>query len=223
MLWSSCLGQVWGFLNVTNWAKLRGTNWAKVIFGLYLKWFQAIFFLLSYHFVCVQLSANFLKIAFFKKKGCKSFFLQFVCFKFNFENALFYGLLKHYNNRGFSQFLCFIMLKEKRIGKQKMITGISGFWVFFFRSKMAVSWRTSVFQKCFAETLVSIVFFGCALFGPSCRKKGKFWTPTKKKKKLTDNWKALFLYILFLFFCLFFLLEGLRVRWGGPKGHLTWP
>ena len=29
----------------------------------------------------------------------------------------------------------------------------------------------------------------------------------------------------FLFFVLFFLffLEGLRVRWGGPKGHLTWP
>ena len=30
---------------------------------------------------------------------------------------------------------------------------------------------------------------------------------------------------VFLFFVLFFLfvLEGLRVRWGGPKGHLTWP
>ena len=29
----------------------------------------------------------------------------------------------------------------------------------------------------------------------------------------------------FLFFVLFFLifLEGLRVRWGGPLGHLTWP
>ena len=25
-----------------------------------------------------------------------------------------------------------------------------------------------------------------------------------------------------LFFC-FVFLEGLRVRWGGPKGHLTWP
>ena len=25
------------------------------------------------------------------------------------------------------------------------------------------------------------------------------------------------------FFCFCFCLEGLRVRWGGPKGHLTWP
>ena len=36
------------------------------------------------------------------------------------------------------------------------------------------------------------------------------------------------LVFLFLFLFLFFLfcfvfLEGLRVRWGGPKGHLTWP
>ena len=47
---------------------------------------------------------------------------------------------------------------------------------------------------------------------------------------MTDNWEAHFLvFCVFLFFvcfcwflfCLFF--EGLRVRWGGPKGHLTWP
>ena len=32
-------------------------------------------------------------------------------------------------------------------------------------------------------------------------------------------------FFVFLFFCffVFFFLEGLRVRWGGPKGHLTWP
>ena len=33
--------------------------------------------------------------------------------------------------------------------------------------------------------------------------------------------------LFFVFFVLFFVfrfsLEGLRVRWGGPKGHLTWP
>ena len=34
----------------------------------------------------------------------------------------------------------------------------------------------------------------------------------------------LFVFFLFLFlFCFCFFLEGLRVRWGGPKGHLTWP
>ena len=27
----------------------------------------------------------------------------------------------------------------------------------------------------------------------------------------------------FVFFVVFLLLEGLRVRWGGPKGHRTWP
>ena len=31
-----------------------------------------------------------------------------------------------------------------------------------------------------------------------------------------------FLFVFFLF-VLFVFLEGLRVRWGGPKGHLTWP
>ena len=31
----------------------------------------------------------------------------------------------------------------------------------------------------------------------------------------------LFSFLFFLF--LFVFLEGLRVRWGGPKGHLTWP
>ena len=30
-----------------------------------------------------------------------------------------------------------------------------------------------------------------------------------------------FVFGFFFLFC--FLLEGLRVRWGGPKGHLTWP
>ena len=35
----------------------------------------------------------------------------------------------------------------------------------------------------------------------------------------------LFLFFVFVFdFCCFvFFLEGLRVKWGGPKGHLTWP
>ena len=32
-----------------------------------------------------------------------------------------------------------------------------------------------------------------------------------------------FLFLFFLFFLFCFFLEGLRVRWGGPKGHLTWP
>ena len=150
---------------------------------------------------------------------------------------------------------------------------------------MAVSWRTTAFQKKRPKTPIFIVFFVFRFFGPRC-KKGKFWKATPKRKKLTDNWKAIFWYFccffcwllfflfvffffcfclffcfcvlffggfkgqvrwpegpphlalnppsffffcFFLFFCFFvfflvvFFWEGLRVRWGGPKGHLTWP
>ena len=52
--------------------------------------------------VCVQLIGNFLKIAFFKKKGAKIGFSIFCVLSLNFGNSLFVGLLKHYKNRGFS-------------------------------------------------------------------------------------------------------------------------
>ena len=139
-----------------------------------------------------------------------------------------------------------------------------------------------LFKKMGPEISIFIVFFGCALFGPSCQKREILDTHPKKKKIFTDNWKAhfwvffvfsclffssfvffcfFFCFVVFfcvsfggfkghvrwpegpphlalnppyLFFCfcfvfvlfvyfLFFCLEGLRVRWGGPKGHLTWP
>ena len=104
-----------------------------------------------------------------------------------------------------------------------MITGISGLG--FFGPKMAVSWRISVYQENLAEIPILIVFFGCALFRPSCQE-GKFWTPTKKKK-MTDNCKAFFwgggIFGVFFFIFFVFFLEGFRVRWGGPKGppHLA--
>ena len=86
-----------------------------------------------------------------------------------------------------------------------MITGISGF---FFCPKMAVLWRTSVFQKIVLKPYF-LVFFGCALFGPSCQKRTHFGHPPKKKN-LIDNWKALSL----VFLCFFvFFLEGLMVGW----------
>ena len=109
-----------------------------------------------------------------------------------------------------------------------MITGISGFG--FFGPKMAVSWRICFLQKKFAETPIFIVFLGCALFGPSCQK-GKFWTPTQKRKKLTDNWKAhfwvffgfscfFFFFFFFVFFCMFCCF---LCFFGGFKGHVRWP
>ena len=40
---------------------------------------------------CSELSGNFLKIAFLKKKGAKNwFFFNLLCFKLNFENSLFF-------------------------------------------------------------------------------------------------------------------------------------
>ena len=109
-----------------------------------------------------------------------------------------------------------------------MITGISGFW--FFGPKMAVSWRICFLQKKEkAETPIFIVFWGCALFGPSCLK-WKIRTPTQKKKILTDNWKAHFLrmfYIFLFFFCflgfLWFFVEGFKgqVRWPVGPPHLA--
>ena len=105
----------------------------------------------------------------------------------------------------------------------------------FFGPKMAVSWRTTAFQKKGPETTIFIVFFVCALFGSSCQKREILDTQPKKKKIFTDNWKAHFwVFLFFLVFFVFFFfgfvvffvvffLEGLRVMWGGPKGHLTWP
>ena len=114
-----------------------------------------------------------------------------------------------------------------------MITGISGFG--FFCPKMAVSWLRTVFHKmgCWNPYFYSV--FGCAFFGQVV-KKGKFWTPTKKKRKtLTDNWKALFWYfcvffcffvLCFLFFAFFLLLFVFDVCsyvfFGGFKGQVRW-
>ena len=138
-------------------------------------------FLLSYHFVffCAQLSGNFLNIAFFKKRVQKLvFFFFFLCFKFEILKFSFLGLLKHYKIWGFSKFRNFFVEREE--SRQKMIIGISGFG--FFGPKMAISWRISFIQKKEkAETPIFIVFWGCALFGPSCQKR-KFGHPPKKEK-----------------------------------------
>ena len=70
-------------------------------------------------FFCPQFSGNFLKIAFFKKRVQNLGFSIFSVLSLNYENSLFLGLLKHYKNRGFSTFLCFVLLKEKKTGKKK--------------------------------------------------------------------------------------------------------
>ena len=58
----------------------------------------------------------------------------------------------------------------------------------FFVPKMAVSWRTSAFQKNSAwNPYVYSGFLGARFLGQGV-KKGKFWKPTKKRKIVTNNW-----------------------------------
>ena len=156
------------------------------------------------------------------------------------------------------------------------------FWIWVFLSKNGRFVTHNFFPKKIGWNPYFYSVFGCTFSGPRCQKKAIFGYPVKKKKILTDNWKALFWYfsvfsfsffVLFFlgffcvvfcfvfFFCFFvfcffggfkgqvrwpkgpphlalnppyffvfvfllffvFFLEGLRVRWGGPKGHLTWP
>ena len=112
-----------------------------------------------------------------------------------------------------------------------MITGIYEFG--FFGPKMAVSWRTTAFSKKKAlKPLCFIVFFVCALFGPSCQKREILDTQPKKKKIFTDNWKAHF-WVFFVFSCFFVFFFFLCFFWfccffccvffGGFKGHVRWP
>ena len=100
----------------------------------------------------------------------------------------------------------------------------------FFGPKMAVSWRTTAFQKKGPETPIFIVFFGFRLFGPRCPKREILKSHPKKKKILTDNWKGIFWYfccffwgfVFFLFFC-FFFCSLFFVFLGGFKGQVRWP
>ena len=165
-------------------------------------------------FFCAQLLANSLKMVFFRKRVQKLVFPILSVLSLTLENYLSFGLLKHYKNWGFGQLLSFLVEREKNRPK-RMITGISGF-VFCCR-KMAVSWRTSVLKKCFAETPNFIVFFGCTLFWPSCPK-GKLWTPTKKKRLIIEK-----LFFVFLCFLLFFPLVFFCFFFGGFKGRVRWP
>ena len=45
-------------------------------------------------------------------------FFKFLCFKLIFGKFSSLGLIKHYKNRGFSRFLFFLFLTEKK-GKKK--------------------------------------------------------------------------------------------------------
>ena len=134
----------------------------------------------------------------------------------------FFGLLKHYKNRGFSNCWGFLLLKEKKVGKTKMISEIYEFW--FFWSKNGRFVTHICFPKKGPETPIFIVFLGARFLGQGV-KKGKFWKATPKKRK---NWLITeklilgifaflggFFFLVFLFFLLFslFLFLFLCLFW----------
>ena len=102
----SIIGPSLAIFKVNNWAKSKSIIGPRSFSHYKNRGFRR-FFLFSYHCVCVcvfcsQLSGNFLKIAFFKKRVQKLGFSIFCVLSLNVENSLFLGLLKHYKNRGFS-------------------------------------------------------------------------------------------------------------------------
>ena len=109
-----------------------------------------------------------------------------------------------------------------------MIIGIYEFWFFWSKNGRFVT-HMLFFQRKVAETPIFIVFLGCALFGPSCQKRG-IWTPNQKKKfsliteKLIFEYFLFFLFFFFFFFFVFFLFCCIFfVFFGGFKGHVRWP
>ena len=80
----------------------------------------------------------------------------------------------------------FSVVEREENRQNKLITGIYEFRFFWSKNGRFV---THMFfpKKKFAETPIFIVFFGCALFGPSCQKRENLDTHPKKKKIFTDN------------------------------------
>ena len=83
-----------------------------------------------------------------------------------------------------------------------MITEIYEFW--FFDPKMAVSWRTSAFQKKRPWNPHFYSVFWVRAFWANVSKKRNFEKPARKMEKF-DNWKANFgVFLLFFFLASFF-------------------
>ena len=211
---------------VNNWAtsfshyKNRGFRW---FFGSQL----SVCVLFLFPVIC-QFSKNSL----FQKKGAKIGLFNFQCFQLIFWKCSFFGLLKHYQNRGFSKFGFFCCWKRRNRQKNDNWN----LWILaFFCPKMAVLWRTSAFQKKSAWNPYFYSVFGMSAFWAKVSKKGNFEKPPKKWKKLTDNWKAIFWYFCFffgggffflVFFCFFLFSLFFFVFvffFGGFKGQVRWP
>ena len=132
-------------------------------------------------------------------------------------------LLKH-SQKGFQSIFVFLLLKE-RTKPPKNDNWNFRLWVLLSKNGRLVT------QICFQKhgllnppPPIFIVFFWGSLFGQVVKKR-EIWTPTKKREKF-DWWlKSSFswYFCFFFFLVVVFVFFGGRVRWGGPKGHLTWP
>ena len=180
------------------------------------------FFLFS---VIFQLSKNSL----FQKRGAKIVFFNFQCFKLFFWKFSFFGLLKHYKNRGFSNFWGFLLLKEKKTGKKNDNWNL---WILVFLVQKWPFRDAHLLAKTKGpETPIFIVFFGCALSGPRGQKREILKSHQKKIWLITET-------LIFGYFCCFFFGFFFRVFsfslffvsffvfvcfFGGLKGQVMWP
>ena len=120
--------------------------------------------------ISCQFSKN--SLFFFKKRVQKWGFSNFCVLSLNHEKY-FLGLLKHHRIRGFNQCLWFFVVEKEEKGKKN---DNLNFW---FGVVLVQKWPFRdaylFFKKALLKPIFFIVFFGCALFGPS-------WTPTNKRK-----------------------------------------
>ena len=107
----SVTGPSLGVFKVSNWSKSKSVTGPRSFLHYKNRGFQAILFaqLSLCVFLCSQLSGNFLKIAFFRKRVQKLGFSIFCVSSLNFEKFSFLGLLKHYKigvSANFCAFCC---------------------------------------------------------------------------------------------------------------------
>ena len=91
------------------------------------------------------------------------------------------------------------------------------FWVFWSKNGRFVT------HICFSKNaLLKPLFYSVRAFWAKLPKKRHFGHPPKMKN-LTDNWKALFLVVLYFYFFSFFGFFGAVFFFGGPEGppHLA--
>ena len=117
----SIIGPSLAIFKVNNWAKSKSIIGPRSSSHYKNRGFRRFFCSIIIVCVCVfcsQLLANFLKIAFFKKRVQKLGFSIFCVLSLNFENSLFLGLLKHYKIGVSANFCVFLVVREEK-GKNK--------------------------------------------------------------------------------------------------------